>query len=593
MLRGSQSSPGIIDLKVDVTDVRRGIFCVDETVPARAGPMTIFHPKWLPGYHAPEGKIELLAALAIFAGNIRLAWRRDPVAIHAFHFEVPRNVPEIRVRFQYLSPTDSEQGRVICTPRILSLQWSSVVLFPAGPAARRIAVRASATLPEAWQFACALQPQKRTGNAMQFKPVTLDVLIDSPLLAGANFRRIRLDPEDKVRLNIASDGAAGSRLSASDIRSYRALVRQADRLFGGRPFKRFDFLMALSNHLGGFGLEHRDSCEIAAAGSYFARPRRHLTERDMLAHEYVHAWNGKFRHGKDSRTRDFEQPIRNSLMWVYEGLTQYWSQVLTARAGLWTRQQALDAIACMAARCDHVPGRRWRALADTTRDPMIAGTKALPWPSWQRSEDYYWDGQMIWLEVDTLIRERSGDKRSLDDFARAFFGTRQSDSYVFRDVACALETLAPFDWSAYFHRRIDDLATKAPIDGIARGGYRLVYRKTQNSFHNSADRLAGTVDLTCSLGVKLCDDGAVSEVIWGGPCFAAGLTIGTKLRTVNGKPYSSDALKAAVADGAPKLGVEALGRRRSVTVDYTAGHRYPHLEAAQRSRSLDAILAAR
>lgn len=593
MRRRPQISPGVIDLKVDVADVRRGIFRVDETVPARAGPMTIFHPKWLPGYHAPEGQIELLAGLEIFAGGIRLEWRRDPVAIHAFRFEVPRNVAEIRVRFQYLSPTDPEQGRVVCTPQMLSLQWKNVVLFPAGPAAERIAVRASATLPEAWQFACALQPQERKGNAIRFKPVTLDVLIDSPMLAGANFRRVRLDASDKVRLIIASDRAAGARISAADLRRYRTLVRQADLLFGGRPFKRFDFLVGVSDHLGAFGLEHRASCEIAAASTYFTRPRRHLTERDMLAHEYVHAWNGKFRHGKDSRTRDFEQPIRNSLMWVYEGLTQYWSQVLTARAGLWTKRQALDAIACTAARCEHVPGRRWRAMADTTRDPMIAGTKALPWPSWQRSEDYYWDGQMLWLEVDTLIRERSGDKRSLDDFARAFFEKHRSDSYVFRDVVRALDAVVPFGWSAYFHHRIDDVAAQAPIDGIARGGYRLVYGKTQNDFHRSADRLAGTVDLTYSLGVKLCDDGGVSEVIWGGPCFAAGLTIGTKLRAVNGKPYSSERIKAAVAKGDITLAVEALGRRRSVTLNYTGGHRYPHLAAMQASPRLDAILAPR
>ncbi|MET0283976.1 MAG: peptidase M61, partial [Polyangiales bacterium] len=417
--------PGHIQLEVDASDVQRGIFRVRQRIPVPAsGPLTLLYPKWLPGYHAPQAEIALFAGLEVSAGDADLPWTRDLVEVFAFHVDVPAGVENLDVRFQFVSPTAPEHGRVVATPDMLNLQWNSVVLYPAGYFSRRIQVEAALTLPEGWSFGCALRASSE-GDVHKFEPVALDVLIDSPIFAGRNFRRLQLDDErGEVHMNIVADTPEQLAATAEQIEPHRALVAQADKLFGARHFDHFDFLVALSDELGKIGVEHHRSCESGTTGDYFTAWEKNVPNRDVMSHEYVHSWNGKYRRGADSWTPTFERPIRNSLMWVYEGQTQYWGNVLSARSGLWSKQHTLDAIARTAAIYDNRAGRRWRSMSDTTRDPIIASRRPLPWVSWQRSEDYYSEGQLVWLDVDTRIRELSGDTRSLDDFARAFFGAK-------------------------------------------------------------------------------------------------------------------------------------------------------------------------
>jgi predicted metalloprotease with PDZ domain len=414
--------PGVIHLRVDATDLDRHIFRVRETIPVeRAGAMTLLYPKWLPGYHSPEAEIELFAGLVLRAGGEELAWRRDPVEVHAFHIEVPEGATKIDAEFQFLSPTSPSQGRVIVTPAMINLQWNTVLLYPAGHFSRRIVVEPSVTLPGGWQFGCALDVATVADDTTSFAPVALDVLVDSPMFAGAHYRRIALDDAAKVHLNIVAD--TPDLLAATDerIAPHRAMVAEADALFGARHFDRYEYLVALSDELGGIGVEHHRCCETATVPGYFTQWEASAPRRDTIAHEYTHSWNGKYRRGADSWTPSFERPIRNSLMWVYEGLTQYWGQVLAARSGLWSAEMALGALAQTAASYDIREGRRWRTMSDTTHDPIIAARSPLPWASWQRSEDYYSEGQLVWLEIDTLLRELSDETRSLDDFATAFF----------------------------------------------------------------------------------------------------------------------------------------------------------------------------
>jgi predicted metalloprotease with PDZ domain len=593
---------GVIRLEVDATDLDRRIFQVREHIPvSRSGPMTLLYPKWLPGYHSPEAPIELFAGLVLHGGGERLFWRRDPVEVHAFHFDVPEGVNEIEAEFQFLSPTSEKQGRIVVTPAMLNLQWNAVVLYPAGHFSRQIIVEPQVKLPAGWQFGCALEVASSSGGITAFKPVTLDMLVDSPMFAGRHFRRVPIDPQDRVHLNIVADRADQIAATDEQIAPHRALVAEADALFGARHFDHYDFLLALTDELGGIGVEHHRSCETATLPGYFTEWDKSAPKRDTIAHEYTQSWNGKYRRGADSWTPTFEKPIRNSLMWVYEGQTQYWGQVLAARSGLWTPQMALEAFAQTAASYDIRRGRDWRPMSDTTRDPIIAARAPIPWASWQRSEDYYSEGQLVWLEIDTLIRELSGDGRSLDDFARAFFGMDDGSyitrPYDFEEVVRTLEGVTPYDWTGFLTNKLEHTGGGAPLEWLDRGGYRLVYRDTPSGYGAGQDAVLGSVNLMFSIGLTLSGSGALNEVIWGSPAFDAGLTAGSTVVAVNGRTYGADELRSAIVaaqdGGEIELIVKDGKRHRPVRVIYSGGLRYPHLEPTGGIRRLDQILAPR
>jgi predicted metalloprotease with PDZ domain len=592
---------GTIRLEVDVTDVQRRIYRVKETIPVPGpGPMLLIYPKWLPGFHAPQAPIELFAGLEIMAGGEPLVWKRHPVTVNAFHIDVPDGVEEVEASFQFLSPTDPSQGRVIATPDMLMLQWNSVLLYPARHFARRIQMDASLTLPADWQWACALEVEGQEGATVRFRPTPLDVLVDSPVLAGRHFRRVELDQE--VTLNIAADRPDLLPGGEEQIEPHREVVRQADALFGARHFDRFEMLLAVSEDLTAVGIEHHRSCEAVSIPNYFTDWDTTFARRDTIPHEYVHSWNGKHRRGADSWQPCFEKPIRNSLMWVYEGLTEYWSRVLAARSGLWEPEYARQSLAATAATFELRPGSRWRPLIDTTRDPIIAARSPLPWKSWQRSEDYYPEGALVWLDVDTLLRELSGDTASLDDFAIAFFGADANgpvtNTYRFEDVVSALERVAPYDWQALFERHLTERHEDAPIAGLERGGYRLVFRAEPSSFATSSQKVFGTTDHNFSVGFSVDGEGELKDVLWEGPAFHAGLTTATKIIAVGGRAFDLDALNAAIAAtsaGVPlELTVKNGQHIRTVTLHYAGGARHPDLERIPGTRArVDDILAPR
>ncbi len=588
---------GRIRLHVDARDVDRRIFKARETIPVRrAGEMTLLFPKWLPGYHAPQAPIELFAGLKITAGDRDLAWKRHPVDVHAFTFEVPEGVAAIEAEFQFLSPTNSSQGRVVVGPALLTLQWNTVLLYPSGHYSRQIQVEPSLTLPEGWQLASALAVSRSDGATTHFEPVPLDVLVDSPVFAGRHFRRVPLDEREQVHLNMVADSPELLAATPEQIAPHRALIAEADALFGTRHFDRYEILFALSEEVGSIGVEHHRSCEAATIPRYFADWDDSFSRRDTIPHEFVHSWNGKRRRGADSWTPSFHRPIRNSLMWVYEGQTQYWDRVLCARSGLWRADDALQALALTAATHAVRAGSRWRPMSDTTRDPIIAARAPLPWASWQRSEDYYSEGALVWLDVDTRIRELSGEARSLDDFARQFFGAGEAGdwvtrTYVFDDVIACLEGLAPFDWRGFFTAKLEGKHEGAPLAGLERGGYRLVYRSEPSAYWANTEKVAGNVNLMFSLGLTADTAGTLEEVLWEGPAFRAGLTAGSALLEVNGADWSAQRLKQAVAQTAPlELRVRSGQHERVVTID-CPGHRYPYLEPLPGARArLDEIL---
>ena len=581
--------PGVLKLSVDATDLDRRIFQVRQTIPvAASGPMTLLYPEWIPGAHAPRGQIEKLAGLKITADGKPVAWTRDTVNVFAFHLDVPPGAKTLEVEFQFLSATASDQGRVVVTQEMLNLQWLSVALYPAGYYTRQIPIEASVTLPAGWKFGAALDVASTRGDTTTFKTVPFETLMDSPMFAGKHYRQIDLDPGGRspVKLNIVADRAELLEATPEQIEKHRNLVTQADRLYGSRHYDRYDFLLSLTDRMGGIGLEHHRSSENGREPEYFTGWGKMVSQRDLLPHEYTHSWNGKFRRGADLWTPDYATPMRDSLMWVYEGQTQYWGYMLSARSGLWTKAEALDALAGVAAAYQYRVGRQWRDVLDTTNDPIISARKPKGWLSWQRSEDYYSEGLLVWLDVDTLIRERTGGKKSLDDFARAFFGVEDGaytpKTYVFEDVVATLNGVTPYDWAPFLKARLAS-ADKAPLDGFERGGYRLVFTDTQNAFQKSADTLNKRTDLTYSIGLGLSATGTVTSVQWDGPAFKAGLVVSAQIVAVNGETYSAerlkDAITAAKGGAAPiELIVKTNEKYRVVKIDWTGGLRYPRLE---------------
>jgi len=597
--------PGVLKLEVDATDTQRRIFEVRETIPVvKPGPTTLLFPAWIPGNHGPRGQVEKVAGLVVRANGKVIPWMRDPVDVFAFHIDAPQGAATLEVEFQYVSPTAADQGRVVMTPEMANLQWFSVALYPAGYFARRIPIEASVRLPDGWKFGTALEVASTAGGVTRFKQVPFETLIDSPMFAGRYFRQIDLDPggPTPVRMDIVADRPELLDASADQIARHRELVQQAYKLYGSRHYDHYDFLVAFSDRMGGIGVEHHRSSEDGTIPDYFAEWANTPASRDLLAHEYTHSWNGKFRLPADLWTANYNVPMRGSLLWVYEGQTQYWGFVLSSRSGLLSRQEALDALAATAASYENRVGRQWRSVEDTTNDPIVASRRPQPWLSWQRSEDYYSEGQLVWLDADTLIRERSGGKRSLDDFAKAFFGVQTGSwtpvTYTFDDVVAALNKVEPYDWATFLHDRIDEVAVKPPLDGLARGGYRLIYTEEPTAYFKSGEARRRSTDLTYSVGLMLSREGEATGVQWEGPAFKAGLTVGAKILAVNGVAYEADLLEEAITaakSGAPISLIVKTGEHfRTVQIDYRGGLRYPRLERIPGSPDrLSAIYAPR
>ena len=597
---------GPIRLQVDATDLDHRVLQVKQQMPVQAGRLTLLFPRFLPGTHGPYGQVERLAGLKVFAAEKTLTWIRDRVDPFAFHMEVPPQVAELELQFQYLSAVDKNSGRVVMTREMLNLQWHSLLLYPAGHHSRAIQVQASVILPAGWSQASALRVARQSGAQTEFQLVSLETLVDSPLFAGAHMRRFELDPPgtpNPVALNLMADEASLLQPSEPQLQAHRNLVQQADRLFRSRHFKKYDFLLALSERLGGIGLEHHESSENAVRPSYFKDWAKRAGGRDLLPHEYVHSWNGKFRRPADLTTANFNLPMQNSLLWLYEGQTQFWGHVLAARSGLVNAEQTRDALAQVAATFEHRAGRTWRNLQDSTNEGTI-GVRgwSKDWGNWQRGRDYYDEATLIWLDADMLIRERSQGSKSMDDFAQAFFGVHDGRVepliYTFDDVVDTLNQVLPFDWRGFLRQRLDSHHSGAPLDGLKRSGWQLAWAEAPSEFEKNDDAEWRGDNFAYSLGLFLKRDGQVDAVLWDSPAYQAGLSKALKVIAVNGLAYKGERLSAAVT--ANKTGAAPLDllvkdgdSYRSLRIDYRGGLRYPRLERiAETPERLDAGLLA-
>ena len=592
-------TPGMLQIHVDATDVAHRIFRVRETIPVQSGPLTLLYPQWLPGVHGPAGPIDKLAGLVITAGGRTLPWSRDTLQPHAFHLDVPQGTASIEAQFQFLSPQNKEQGRVVMTPEMLDLQWNTVSLYPAGYYANRIQAQADVTYPAGWQAASSMGIASTNGDTVSYKPTDYDDLVDSPVFAGKYFKRIDLSPgvSPPVYMDVVADEARLLEIKPEQLKPYRELVRQMTLLYGAHHYDHYDFLFALSDKMSGIGLEHHRSSEDGSAADYFTEPEKNLARSGLLPHEYNHSWDGKYRRGADLATPSFNVPMQDSLLWVYEGQTRFWDHVLPARIGLWNAEQTNDMMALMAA--DMTKGRpglnTWRSVQDTTNDPAMNEPGSPVYESYQARFDYYPAAAMIWLDVDGKLRGLSQGKRSIDDFGKAFFGVGDGkydvNPYTFEDIVKTLNGVVPYDWATYLRQRLDghDVLKGA----LEAHGWKLVYNDKPSVAVKSVEAGRKVVHLTYSLGLVIGKDGDIGDVLWDGPAFKAGAAPGMKLVAVNGKEYSADTLKNAVKDRGPiELLVKNFDEYQTLTVDYHDGLKYPHLERVQGTPDTLSLLMA-
>jgi len=586
----AETYPGVIKYEVDATDVERKIVRVRQTIPVTAGPLVLLYPKFLPGNHAATGPIQLISGVTVTGGGTRIDWLRDTIDPNAFHVDVPQGVTEIVVEFQWLTQPDSSNWRVVMTPEMVNLQWEKALLYPAGYRSTGITFAPSIRLPEGWKYGVALDTERYENGVATFRPTDLYSLIDSPLFGGAHFQRIEIDPRgEAVHLNIVADAAKNLAPTPEQIGKFESLVAQTDRLFGARPYDRYDFLVAATSKMGGIGLEHHRSSENSVPTDFFTNWGKDLGAVGLLPHEFVHAWNGKRQRPADELTANHNIPTQNTLLWVYEGQTEYWGDVLTARSGLASKDDILVSLAENAAFYDNQPGREWRPLQDVNNHNLLGYRTSNPYSSWMRGTgDYYRESLLIWLDADTLIREATDGRKSLDDFAKGFFGGDDGSwaprGYTFEDVVAALNAVHPHDWTGFLRTRLDANGpdAKAPLDGLARGGYRLTYTDSLTAAEKRIQS-GWERDFQYSLGFTLSSSNKLTGVRWGGRAFEADIGPGWELVAVNDRAASAEVLRDAVtaAKGTDKpisLLLKNGDRYRTVAFDYHDGLRYPRLE---------------
>ena len=598
--------PGTIDLAVDALDVDQGIYRIHETIPVQSGPLTLLIPEWIPGNHAPRpDDIDKFAGLMITADGKPVPWRRDEFDAYAFRVDVPRGISDLDVRFQFLSPRSDNQGAIVMTDRMIDLEWNQLSLYPAGYYSRDITFAPSVTLPTGWQFGTALETASKSGNVVTFRPTTYNTLVDSPIYAGVNFRRFDLDPGAKapVHMDLVADTEKELDVTAAELKLLRTMVQQEYKVFGSKHYRHYDFLVSASDYLAANGLEHHQSSENGVDADFFTswNPAE-MFPGGIFAHEFTHSWNGKFRRPADLWTPGFDVPMGDSLLWAYEGETQYWGEVLLVRSGMETAEQFRDMLAGVAAILDReMPGFAWRDIQDTTNDEIVAHHRPRPYSSWQMGEEYYVGGELIWLDVDARIRALTHGKSSLDTFAREFYGMDNGSfvtrTYTFAQLVSALGKVAPYDWSSFLRGLLD--AHQPPLAGIAASGWKVVYTDRPNAFEQKMmERFRGG-DFGTSIGLSVDQDGRIRDVQWNGPAFKAGVGSSETLVAVNGEAYSTGVLKRAIElaqkDRQPvRLLLKYDGHYRTVPVAYYAGLQYPHLMRIKGTPDyLDQILAAR
>ena len=569
-----------ISLTVDATRTQQKLLRAQLVLPVKSGPLTLYYPKWIPGEHGPDGPITSLTGLKFEGNGKTIPWQRDVLDVFTFHVDIPSGVTRLTASYDFIEPDGAS-----ATDKLMVLEWNQVILYPAGTPAEKLIYQASLQLPEGWKFGSSLPIEKQAENQVSFKPISLDLLVDSPVDCGEFYRSIDITPAGEPihhEIDIVADSEAALNMSPENQKQMTNLVAESGKLFGARHYRDYHFLLALSDHVAHFGLEHHESNDSRLPERALIQPSSGMSLGGLLAHEFVHSWNGKYRRPADLTVPYYEQPMKTDLLWVYEGLTDYLGPLLAARSGLWTPDQYHEYLASIAASLGPGrPGRTWRPLLDTAIGEP--GMNARGWMSWRRGVDYYDEGDLLWLEVATIIHRESHGNQSIDDFCHEFHGGANNGpevkTYTFEELVSVLNQMAPFGWADFFHARLDSTAPEAPEGGIENAGWKVAFNgepsKLQGRRGNPGD--------VYSIGLQVGSDGVVADSIVGSPAFDAGVSSGMKVVGVNGRVFNqdvlADAIKAAANDHAKPIALLVVvdDYFRTCNVNYHEGARNPHL----------------
>src|SRR5271169_4231143 len=586
----AQSAAAPIRLAVDASQAPQKILHMHMEIPVAAGPLTLYYPEWIPGEHMPDGPIIQVAGMKFSGGGKTISWRRDLVEMFSIHVDVPAGVNTLEADFDFLlsGPATGFSAGASATASLDVLSWNQVLMYPKGLPAKDIIFAPSLRLPADWKFGTALPIAKQDGATIEFAPVALTTLVDSPVLSGRYYRAIQLTPGQNPshEIDIAADSAAALAMTPETQLQLHNLVMEAYTLFGARHYRDYHFLLTLSDDVAHFGLEHHESSDDRTAERSLIDDAERIEFATLLPHEYVHSWNGKYRRPAGLATPDYQVPMKDDLLWVYEGLTEYLGEVLTARSGLQTPEQWREDFAGLVAQYENRPGRVWRPLQDTADAAPFLYDATNDWSNWRRGTDFYEEGELLWLDVDETLRTITKDKKSIEDFCRAFHGGGNGQpelkTYTFEDVVATLNSVAPYDWAGFLRARLDGVATKTPNEAVEKSGWKLVYNEQPNEAVGIEEALARRADFSLTAGFTAADEGTVGDVIDGGPAYKAGIGPGMKIVAVNGAQYSSEAMRGAIEAAKtttePMQLIVANGAQfRTFSVDYHGGLRYPHI----------------
>jgi predicted metalloprotease with PDZ domain len=600
----AQTKAGPIRLVVDASQAAQKILHTHLEIPVTPGPLTLYYPEWIPGEHMPDGPIIEVAGLKFSAAGKTIPWRRDLVEMFSIHLTIPAGVTSLIADFDFLlsAPATGYSAGASATNSLALLSWNQVLLYPKGFNIRDVTFTPSLKLPDGWKYGTALPGAKRNGDMIDFSPVALNTLVDSPVIAGKYFREIELTPGQNPAhfMDIAADSEAALAMSPETQTHFHQLVAEAGALFGSRHYRDYHFLLTLSDDVAHFGLEHHESSDDRTPERSLIDDAELIVFAGLLPHEFVHSWNGKYRRPEGLATADYQQPMKDDLLWVYEGLTEYLGSVLTVRSGLLTKDQGMDELAELVATYEHRPGRDWRSLQDTADAAPFLYNATEDWSNWRRGTDFYEEGELLWLDVDETLRGLTKDQKSINDFCRIFHGgpggAPALKTYTFEDVVATLNSLAPYDWAGFLRARLDGTSTKTPMEAVENGGWKLVYTEEPNATEEIESMLEKRLNLTFTVGLVISDDGTVGDVIHGAPAYNAGIGPGMKIIAVNGKQYSPDEMRQAVevskSSTAPIQLIVANGAQfQTRSIDYHGGLRWPHLvRDASRPNYLGEIL---
>ncbi|MBI3933691.1 MAG: M61 family metallopeptidase [Acidobacteria bacterium] len=585
-----QGQQAPITLSVDAREAPRGILHAQLIIPVESGPLTLLYPKWIPGEHGPTGPISDLVGLKIRSNGQDISWRRDAMEMYAFHCEVPAGVQSLEVSLDFLTPIESSgfTSGASTTPFLAVINWNQLLLYPQGGSASSWTYSVRLVLPEGWKFGTALPVKLEEDTGVEFRPVSLETLVDSPVIAGRYLRHIPLGEADgrPHAIDMVADDESWLEMKPGVEAGLRGLVTESGELFGARHYNQYRFLLTLSDQVAHFGLEHHESSDNRLAGNALSDNRAGPSLGSLLPHEFVHSWNGKYRRPAGLATANYDQPMDTRLLWVYEGLTTYLGYVLAGRSGLWSPADFRARLAQSAAALEHRVGRTWRPLEDTAVSAQVLYFSRSAWSDWRRGTDFYDEAAFIWLEVDVMLRQKSQGRSSLDDFCRRFYGGSSGVPavvpFTFQDIIVTLTELVPHDWNGFFEERLNSTAPHAPLGGMEQGGWRLDYSDTAPG-ENPDSEESQRADLRYSLGMSVGREGEIRDVTPNGPAYQAGLAPDMRIVAVNGRKYSTTGIRQAIRnakDSSDGIELLAVDREfyRTYRVDYRGGERYPYLE---------------